>query len=89
MGLKKKTAQTLEQNLSFEDALSQLELLIADMERGSLTLEDALAKYAEGLNLSRVCLGKLNNVESAINKIVQETNGQWVENPLLLTEENT
>lgn len=61
--------------VDFETSLEELESLTARMEAGDLKLEEALALYAEGMNLSKLCLEKLNAVETQMVRIVEEQKG--------------
>jgi exodeoxyribonuclease VII small subunit len=61
---------------------------VKELERGELLLEDALGKFAEGVNLSQVCLAKLSAAEQAVDKIVREEKGQLAEYPLKLQEDD-
>ena len=61
--------------VDFETSLEELESLTARMEAGDLKLEEALALYAEGMNLSKLCLEKLNAVETQMVQIVEEQKG--------------
>jgi exodeoxyribonuclease VII small subunit len=51
---------------SFESAMSELETLIAEMERGEQPLEAALAAYKRGGELLRFCQGQLEAAEQQI-----------------------
>jgi exodeoxyribonuclease VII small subunit len=46
-------------DLTFETALSQLEETVARLEAGDLTLEQSLALYERGQQLSAFCAGQL------------------------------
>ena len=50
----------------FEDALTRLEAIVKDLERGDLTLESSLERYEEGVQLTRFCAGKLEEAEKRI-----------------------
>ena len=54
----------------FETALSQLELLVAQMESGDLPLEQSLAAYERGVELSRVCQRLLDAADEQV-KVLQ------------------
>ena len=41
--------------MKFEDALKKLEKIVAELEGGELSLDEALKKYQEGIELSRAC----------------------------------
>ena len=45
--------------IKFEEALKKLEKIVSDMESGDLSLDDALARYEEGIKLSKLCAKKL------------------------------
>ena len=51
---------------TFEEALQELEQILADGEGGDLGLEDSLAKYERGNFLIHHCRGVLNTAERQI-----------------------
>ena len=57
-------------NMKFEEALQALEEQVALLESGELPLEDALDAYKYGIELSKLCVGKLNAVKQEVEKIV-------------------
>lgn len=54
----------------FEDELKQLEEVVADLERGDLSLDDSIAKFEKGIELSKKCHKKLEEAEKKINILV-------------------
>lgn len=50
----------------FETALAQLESLVAAMEDGSLPLEESLAAYRRGVELTRICQERLAQAEQQV-----------------------
>lgn len=54
----------------FETALSRLEALVAQMESGSLPLDESLAVYQQGVELARVCQQRLDQAELQV-KVLQ------------------
>lgn len=62
----KKTAK----NIKFEEALAELEASVEKLERGDLPLEDAIAEFQKGTELSKICLAKLNTAKAAVKKLV-------------------
>ncbi|HQM90944.1 MAG TPA: exodeoxyribonuclease VII small subunit, partial [Syntrophales bacterium] len=52
--------------VKFEDALAKLEEIVRKMEQGELTLDESLASFEEGIRLSRLCAGKLDEAERRI-----------------------
>lgn len=83
--MKKKVHEQAE--VSFEEALGNLELIVKQLEKGDASLEELLAKFSEGVNLSQLCLAKLDSAEQAVNKILQQEQGKLIEQPLLIQEE--
>jgi len=72
--------------IAFEEALAKLESIVSELEDGDLPLDDALARFAEGMKLSQVCLARLNTADRVIDKILQEEKKTIVEYPLELEE---
>lgn len=84
----KKTKTSLP-DMPFEDALTKLERIVDDLEKGELSLEDALARFADGVSLSQMCLTKLSSAEQQIDLILEEQQGRVKTKPLKLQEETT
>jgi exodeoxyribonuclease VII small subunit len=59
-------AQKPVQELTFEKALAELERLVAQMESGDLSLEQALAAHKRGLELARFCQSRLEAAEQQV-----------------------
>ncbi len=62
----------------FESALERLEEITALLESGEKSLEESIALYSEGLELSKFCDEKLTATEEKI-KIITEKTGLKVE----------
>ena len=74
--------------ICFEKALENLEAIVKQLEKGELPLDESLANFAQGINLSKICLNKLNYAETQIDKILFEEKGKVIEKPLDLQEED-
>ena len=64
---------------SYEDALGELERLVAQMEAGQMPLDRMLQSYQRGAELLSWCRGRLEAVEEQV-KVLE--NGQlkpWIE----------
>ena len=57
---------------SFEEALSELEAIVKELESGNVNLDDAINKYGEAMKLVKVCEDKLKNAEDMVVKIVKD-----------------
>lgn len=55
----------------YEDALGELEGLVARMEAGQLPLDQLLATYQRGAALLQFCRGRLEAIESQV-KVLEE-----------------
>lgn len=53
----------------FEHALEELETLVARMENGDMTLEEALSAYERGVKLYRQCQGALEAAELRVRQL--------------------
>ncbi len=60
-------------DLSFEEALARLEVIVKGLDGGDVPLDKSLELFEEGVSLVKLCNSKLENVERKI-KIV--TDGQ-------------
>lgn len=65
--------------LKFEDAMKELEEIANDLEKGDLSLEESVAKFEEGMKLSKECSDIIEKAEKKItillkkdDKIVEE-----------------
>ena len=56
-------------NLTFEQALAQLETLVRDMETGDLPLEVSLKHYESGIELAAFCQKALENARLKISEL--------------------
>lgn len=54
------------ENLSFEEALAQLERIVRSLDAGQSTLEKSLQDYEQGVKLLRHCHTALQNAERRI-----------------------
>jgi len=63
---------------TFEEALSALEGIVERLEKGELALEESLKLYEEGIRLSRICHGKLEEAEGRIEVLVKDARGEPV-----------
>ena len=60
---------------NFEDALTELERVLAEIEKGEVGLEESLAKYERGNFLIQYCRGVLNTAEKQIEQLSQSADG--------------
>ena len=66
-----------EDNLSFEQALHQLEQLVNELAQGDLPLETSLEKFEQAVKLSRLSQAQLQSAEQKVSTLL-EKNGEQV-----------
>jgi exodeoxyribonuclease VII small subunit len=55
--------------MTFEQALAELEKIVQDLERGQLDLDAAISAYERGTQLKLHCEGKLREAQLRVEKI--------------------
>jgi exodeoxyribonuclease VII small subunit len=53
----------------FEQALAELDRILRDLEDGTTTLDDALARYERGVGLLKLCYAQLTAAEQRIQRL--------------------
>lgn len=64
-----------EKEISFEQALARLEEVVKELEDGRLPLDKSLELFEEGINLSRICEGRLAAAEQRISILTIDEKG--------------
>ncbi len=62
-------------NLSFEQALKELEQIVTSLETGQESLEKSIDDYQYGNALSEYCLKKLEDAKLKVDKVMQQADG--------------
>jgi exodeoxyribonuclease VII small subunit len=70
---------------SFEEALSELERILSDIEGGEVGLEESLARYERGTFLIQHCRGVLSIAEKQIEILSKAPDGAIQSEPLTET----
>ena len=61
--------------MSFEQALAELERIVAELESGKTDLEQSIGAYERGARLKAHCEAKLKEAQLRVEKIVLGPNG--------------
>ncbi len=69
-------------NLSFEDALAQLENIVRELESGRIKLDDAVNAYEKAMALKKLCSDKLAAATLKVEKIELNKDGSLSTTPL-------
>ncbi|NCC21293.1 MAG: exodeoxyribonuclease VII small subunit [Alphaproteobacteria bacterium] len=62
--------------LSFEEALQELQSIVSDLETGKAPLEKSISDYERGVALRKHCEKKLHEAQSKIEKITVTEDGR-------------
>lgn len=67
---------TKTKEITFEEALTQLEATVREMEAGDLGLDELLSKFETGIGLLRRCEAKLGEAQEKIEVLSQKAIAQ-------------
>lgn len=60
---------------TFEQQLQELEQIVSNLEKGNVPLEEAMAQFKEGIDLSNTLQKTLNDAEETLTKVIN-ANGE-------------
>ena len=61
--------------MTFEQAMSELERIVTELERGDVSLEDSISLYEKGAELKKRCETKLKEAEQKVAAITLDEDG--------------
>lgn len=61
--------------MTFEQAMSELERIVIELERGDVPLEDSISLYEKGAELKKRCETKLKEAEQKVAAITLDEDG--------------
>ncbi|HXF90530.1 MAG TPA: exodeoxyribonuclease VII small subunit [Candidatus Nitrosotenuis sp.] len=70
------------QQLSFEEAMQELEQLVRRLEEGRLPLEEALSAYERGMHLKSHCDTKLRAAKLRVDQVIMGEGNEITFQPL-------
>ena len=59
-------------NLTYEEAMKELEQIVKDLESSDLTLDDSIKKFESGMKLSKHCSKLLDDAEKKITLLIEK-----------------
>ena len=65
----------MEENISFEEAMKQLEEIATQKEKNDLDLDTSVKKFEEGMKLSKYCSKILEDAEKRITVLINSEDG--------------
>lgn len=57
--------------------MRRLEDIVNSLERGEVSLDESLALFEEGLQISKACLQKLSEAEARLKTLSRDVNGTF------------
>ena len=64
-------SKTTDKEVDFEAALADLEKLVAKLEDGDLSLDDSLAEFKRGIDLTRQCQTVLEKAQQTVDELTR------------------
>ncbi len=61
--------------ITFEEALAELQTVVERLEAGKASLDDSLALYERGMELVAFCNKRLDNAEQRVSAVKMGTDG--------------
>jgi exodeoxyribonuclease VII small subunit len=68
---------------NFEQSLKKLETIVAQMERGEVSLEDSVKLFEEGSKLADQCKQQLADAEGKVEILIKQRNGAMKREPFV------
>ncbi len=68
---------------NFEQSLKQLENIVAQMERGDISLEESIKLFEEGTRLAEQCKQQLAEAEGKVEILIKQRNGAMKREPFV------
>jgi exodeoxyribonuclease VII small subunit len=69
-------SETAVSEMTFEQAMAELERVVGQLERGDVPLEDSIKLYERGAALKKRCEEKLKDAEEKVAAITLDSDGK-------------
>lgn len=63
---------------TFEQSINELEEIVAKLEGGSVTLDESLELFEQGIKLSKSCQKMLDSAEKKVSVLMMSEDGEMV-----------
>ncbi|UWG98988.1 exodeoxyribonuclease VII small subunit [Dehalobacter sp. DCM] len=78
-----KKSEAKQNTIKFEAGIERLEQIVSALDRNNVELDQALALFAEGIQLIKQCNALLDSAEAKVKVLVEDSSGE------LIVTENT
>jgi len=65
--------------MSFEESLKELEIIVDKLEKGQLSLDESLMLFEKGIKLVRECNTKIQCAQQKVEQLIVENGGSRTE----------
>ena len=72
--------------MKFEDGLKKLETIVRTLDDGSVSLDEALRLFREGLSLTKDLTKRLDEIEKKVEILIKKEDGTMEKRPFLQDE---
>jgi exodeoxyribonuclease VII small subunit len=62
--------------MTFEEAMAELENTVQALEKGESTLEESMQLFTKGMTLSKICNEKIESIEHRITQLLKDSQNQ-------------
>ena len=76
-----------EEKQNFEEAIKELEVIALELENGDLSLDESVAKFEQGMKLSKKCSDLLEDAEKRITILLKDEDNNVKEENFIQEEE--
>lgn len=73
--------------MTFEEAMTELEKTVNELEVEKLTLDESVKKFERGMELSKYCTELLDKAEKSISILIEKSNGEVSEEAFVFSTE--
>lgn len=70
----------MKEEANFEETIKNLEQIANELEKDDLNLDESVAKFEQGMKLSKICNDILENAEKRISILIKKDDGVDEEN---------
>ena len=61
----------MKNNITFEESLARLEIIVRELESGDVTLDDSVKLFEEGIKLSGICSKYLKDAKQKVEILIE------------------
>lgn len=76
----------MNKNIKFEEAIEKLDSIVSKLESGSVSLDESLSLFEEGVGLIKLCNEKLETAEQKVRILTESSDGSVSDAPFINDE---